>query len=135
MKKENTGSCLCGAVSFEISGKPLRVTHCHCRNCQKAAGAAFMTFATFRTENVKWTGDRPTTYPSSDTGERGFCAKCGSALTFRHLEHDDMISIAAGCLDDPDAVAPRVHIWVKSRMNWLKLADGLPEYQEWRPKK
>ncbi len=135
MKQEFSGSCLCGAVRFEIAGAPLRATHCHCRMCQKAAGAAFVTWATFRTADITWTGERPTIYPSSGIGERGFCSKCGSALTYRYLERDNEIGVTAACLDDPDSVAPSDHIWTKSRLDWVRLADGLAEHRERRGKR
>lgn len=135
MKREFTGSCLCGAVRFEIKGEPIRTSHCHCRTCQKAAGAAFLTFATFHSDGVSWTGDTPAVYPSSEIAERGFCPKCGATLTYRRLDREDTISIAAACFDDPNELTPGTHIFTKSRLDWVKLDDGLPQYREGRVKK
>ena len=73
-----TGGCLCGEVRYRARGDALWVVHCHCRWCQQASGAAFLTCAGFRTEDLKWVKGVPTIYKSSAEVERGFCARQGS---------------------------------------------------------
>jgi hypothetical protein len=66
---------------------------------------------------------------------RGFCAVCGSTLTWRALDRAPAwLDIAAGTLDDADAINPREHLFVKTRRPWLPLCDGLPAYVERRQK-
>jgi len=76
-----TGGCLCGAVQFESSVPPRRVTHCHCDMCRRAIGTTVATFATFEANKVKWLGS-PTRYDSSEKAWRGFCGACGSSVCF-----------------------------------------------------
>ncbi len=129
MTKTLQGGCLCGQVRFTLKGLPLRATHCHCRMCQLAAGAPFVTWAIVRQADLSWTLGEPRLYPSSDFAERGFCGECGTALTFRYLNEKNEIDIAAICFDDPGIVEPLDHIWTKTRPEWIRLADGLPEHE------
>jgi hypothetical protein len=129
MKKSLQGGYLCGRVRFTLNGPPLRANHCHCRMCQLAAGAPFVTWAVVRQSDLTWPLDEPKLFPSSDVAERGFCPGCGSALTFRYLTEKNEIDLAAVCFDDPRAIEPIDHIWTKTRPDWIKLADGLPEHE------
>ena len=129
MTKTLKGGRLCGRVRFTLKGPPLRATHCHCRMCQLAAGAPFVTWAIVRQADLSWTLEPPKIYPSSDFAERGFCPDCGSALTFRFLNENNEIDLAAVSFDDPCTIEPSDHIWTKTRPEWIKLADGLPEHE------
>ncbi|HJO75503.1 MAG TPA: GFA family protein, partial [Rhodospirillales bacterium] len=91
MSKSLQGGCLCGRVRFTLQEPPLRATHCHCRMCQLAAGAPFVTWAVVRQADFSWTLGEPRLFPSSDLAERGFCAACGTALTFRFLNENNEI--------------------------------------------
>lgn len=130
--REHQGGCLCGAVHYRISsGAPLRVTNCHCRLCQKAAGAPFVTWAEFPAEAVTFTKGRPAFHRSSESAERGFCAACGSALTFRYL-NGDTIDITTATLDDSGPLAPEDNIWCESKAPWLTLDPALPAWSRQR---
>ena len=81
-----TGGCQCGAVRF--SAKRLgRASICHCRMCQKAFGSFFGPLVT--AFGVVWTREEPNYFQSSSKFRRGFCAKCGTPLTYEALDHDD----------------------------------------------
>lgn len=124
------GSCLCGHVRFRVSGQPNNVSNCHCRMCQKAAGAAFMTFAEFPRERVVWTGAEPVWRASSDKAERGFCPNCGSAVTFR-FAGGDSIDLAVALFDEPGAFPPREDIFTESRSTWVALDEDLPHFPKY----
>lgn len=130
-----TGSCLCGAVRYEAKGAPAAVNHCHCVQCQRASGAAMVTWATWPRGQVRMLRGAAADFESSPGVRRSFCARCGSTLFWRRVAHrPEEIDIAAGTLDQADALAPQDHIFVKSRRRWLPLCDGLPAYAESRPK-
>ena len=127
MTKELEGGCLCGRVRFKISGPPLVVTHCHCVTCRKAAGAAFVTWVTVRPAHFRWTSGEPAYFRSSPPVRRGFCAACGTSLSYQRDDRPGEIDVTAGALDDPEAVTPQDHIWWKSRVSWFVPGDGLPQ--------
>jgi hypothetical protein len=116
-----TGGCQCGAIRFAFEGGHLgRASICHCRMCQKAFGNAFAPLVTVR-GGLTWTRGQPKYFRSSNKVQRGFCADCGTPLTY---EPDGLHpEIAMGALDDPSAVAPVIQVGIESRIPWT---DGLP---------
>jgi hypothetical protein len=66
---------------------------------------------------------------SSTNVERGFCGNCGSSLTYQHVSRNHEIDFTLGCLDDPNVLAPHYHIWVREKLPWLNIDDGLPQHQ------
>lgn len=123
------GGCLCGAVRYEASGAPFDATFCHCRTCQMAAGAPVVAWVTFPTEGFRWTRGAPTIFTSSEDVARGFCGNCGTTLTYSSTKHPEGSDIATATLDNPALAPPADHIWVRSRLPWLRCDDGLPEFQ------
>jgi len=119
-----TGGCLCGAVRYEARPTRREGYFCHCRMCQLAFGNTRATFINLRKDEVTWRSP-PAYYASSKIARRGFCATCGSPLSFEYLDSERM-DLAVGTLDDPAAVTPVSHFAVESRIaNW-HVEDGLP---------
>lgn len=131
-KKE--GGCLCGAVRYRISGSPFAAEYCHCRMCQKSAGAVVVSWMDFRTEQLTWTVGKPSEYESSELVRRGFCAKCGSTLSFRDTRHPDYMTLAIASLDDPNLVKPTYHIYTDSQVKWLTIDDDCKRFPQGPPK-
>ena len=123
------GGCLCGAVRYEAQGAPVDTNFCHCRTCQLASGAPLLAWVTFPTTGFRWTAALPATFASSKGVARGFCARCGTTLTWASAKSPDQIDIASATLDDPALAPPADHIWVRSRLPWMRCDDGLPEYE------
>jgi hypothetical protein len=122
-----TGGCQCGAVRYRLIVEPTGVNICHCRMCQKASGGPLMAFGGVRLDQLVWTRGAPKIFASSAIGERGFCAQCGTPLTYRmHELEGDRISVALGSLDQPAAVAPTIQFGVESKVPWLDGALALP---------
>ena len=117
------GGCLCGAVRFEARGEPIDVAYCHCRMCQRSSGAPAQTFALFDAEDFVYLSGEPNAYRSSTGGRREFCPVCGSQLAFCDA---DGVSLNTGCLDNPEALPPRRHIWTESQVRWFETWDDLP---------
>jgi hypothetical protein len=72
------------------------------------------------------------TYRSSEPVMRGFCARCGTALSYAHRARPDELDLALATLDQPGAIPPECHIWVSERLPWMTIGDGLPQFAEWR---
>ncbi|MDB5315143.1 MAG: glutathione-dependent formaldehyde-activating [Rhodospirillales bacterium] len=121
------GGCLCGQVRYEASGTHFHKTFCHCRTCQKAAGAPVIAWVTFPREGFRWTSGAVKHFASSEGVKRGFCANCGTSLTYESERNADEIDITTASLDTPAVAPPDDHIWVRSRQPWMK-GDGLPEH-------
>ena len=121
------GGCLCGAVRYRAAGTPVRVTNCHCEMCRKAAGAPFVTWAEFPAEAVSFTAGAPAWHGSSEAAERGFCAACGTALTFATID-GTTIDLTVATLDDPDALPPDDNIWTESKVPWVTLDAAIPAW-------
>lgn len=121
------GSCLCGAVSFEYTPPSLWAAHCHCRICQRAHGAAFVTWVGVPAERVTWTGAETLRWFASSPGaERGFCSQCGSPLVFRSERWPGELHFArAGFIGEIDR-EPAVHVFFESHVHWATLGDALP---------
>ncbi|MCA1990992.1 MAG: GFA family protein [Coleofasciculus sp. S288] len=125
---EYTGGCFCGYVRYRALEKPIEVTHCHCSICRRVSGAPFVTWATFAKTNFSWTNSKPSRFHSSSKAERTFCDRCGTALTFEEIKRSELIDVTVGSMDQPNNFSPQEHVWTSSRLSWLHLSDGLPEY-------
>jgi hypothetical protein len=113
-----------------VTGKPFSETNCHCSICRRTTGAPFVTWFSVRLSEFRFVTGEPAQIRSSDHGTRRFCPRCGTQLTFRSTRRPDEIDVATCSLDDPEAVPPRDHIFTRSRVRWLRIGDGLPEFLE-----
>ena len=121
---ELEGGCLCGKIRYITSTKPFAAEYCHCRMCQKQAGAPVASWMDFKLEQVKWLTEKPVEYSSSEFVKRGFCPDCGSSLTFSDKRHSGYFTLTITSLDFPDLVEPTYHIFTESQVKWLKIDDG-----------
>ena len=133
MKLPLEGGCLCGAVRYRIGVEPDHAGYCHCRICQRAAGAPVVAWLTVARDAFAWSRGKPAVYRSSPGAERLFCPTCGTQLAFREIAEPDNLDVTLASLDDPAAVRPSHHIWTSSRIPWFEIADDLPRYPEQGP--
>lgn len=120
------GSCLCGAVSFEIDGPILSSDACHCRECRKQSGH-FWASADIARESLSVDGaDQLTWFQASERVRRGFCSTCGAFLFWDPIGKDH-IAVAMGALDAPTGVELEKHIFVAEKGDYYEIADGLPQ--------
>ena len=127
------GGCQCGAVRYVISGAPLMSALCHCTMCRRANAAPAVAWAMFEEGQVRFTKAAPASYASSPEARRGFCASCGTQISFTAGYIPGLIDITVGSLDHPEAVAPTLHYWDSKRLPWLHVSDDLPKYGEFPP--
>jgi hypothetical protein len=125
------GSCLCGAVTFNVKPPTSKFVHCHCSRCRKATGAAFAT-------NVYVAPSRITWLSGTDLIERydlatalsfakWFCQTCGCPLPWLSRSGKTMV-IPAGAFDQAPIDCPKAHIFWEDRAAWVRVADDLPRY-------
>ena len=100
-----TGGCQCGALRYRLDAEPSG-SICHCRMCQKASGGPFMAFGGVPNSSFVVIRGVLSTFRSSDIAERGFCAACGTPLTYR-LVGGRSVGVTLGSLDAPNRVALR----------------------------
>ncbi|HEU4429844.1 MAG TPA: GFA family protein [Myxococcota bacterium] len=127
-----TGGCACGALRYEARGAAANLCFCHCASCRRATGASPVAWGTFARERFRVVRGALALRRSSPPVERGFCAACGTALTYAHAARPSEIDVTLASLDEPAALRPACHIWVSDRIAWAPLADGLPQYSGWR---
>jgi hypothetical protein len=128
-----TGSCLCGAVRYEVRAPIQSICHCHCRMCQKAHGSAFGTYAPVPRSALRITqgSSAMQSYRSSSAARRAFCSGCGSVLLWDNdTEFPDAQFLAVATLDSPISPRAQRHIHVSSRAPWHEIADRWPQ-SEW----
>ena len=133
MSRVLEGGCFCGAVRYRVGGTPWHVTHCHCTMCRRLSAAAFVTWATVRTEDYVVVRGVPARLASSARAERTFCAQCGTPLTFQLHATPDELDVTVCSLDDPEALTPEDHTQTATALSWIRLADGLPRHDHERP--
>lgn len=120
------GSCLCGAVRFEIDPPSLFCAHCHCEWCRKAHGAAFVTWLGAAESRFRLTGEPPLRwYRSSALSERGFCTQCGTTLFFRSTAAPGEVHVARALVEDPVDREPSSHVFADQAVPWVTLGDEL----------
>ena len=132
----HTGSCLCGAVRFQISGDLAPIQLCHCADCRKAQGSAFGANIPTAAADLRFVSGEAAlrAYESSPGKERVFCATCGSPILSRLTATPGTVRLRAGTLDAPTGARLGFHFHTASKADWWEIADdGLPRYPGPRP--
>lgn len=122
------GSCLCSAVRFAVRLPSKWVAHCHCTRCQRAHGAAFVTWlgtdeATARIIDeagvLSW-------YVAPEGGHRGFCSRCGSPMFFKSARYPGELHVARALFLDPVDRLPQANAFFDTHVDWVHVAESLP---------
>lgn len=128
MDVSTSGRCLCGAVQYRFVGEPIFTSHCHCASCRRHTGSPMATFVGFRSEQVSMVGGTLQHYTSSPGVRRGFCANCGTPMSYQADKFPDEIHLYIGTLNDPGRFVPEFHVFHAERIPWFDTADTLPRY-------
>ncbi len=121
-----TGRCLCGQVSYELTGDPIATAVCHCRHCQRQSGGPFSVNLVVHESQLTLTGEL-TTYletGENDDGEyvrRRFCPSCGSPIVSELVHANGAVAVKVGTLDDTTGIQPNVEVWCTDRQGWVDL--------------
>ena len=124
------GSCLCGAVRYELTQDPLWAHNCHCSRCRKTRGSAFASNLFVARHGFRFSRgeDQLQSYrpPDAERFTHAFCRRCGSSLPWLSESHGLMV-VPMGSLDEDPGVAPHANIFVGSKAPWFTITDGLPQ--------
>ena len=118
-----SGGCQCGAVRFAVGGLG-RASICHCRMCQKAFGGFCGPLVTGL--GVEWTRGGPARFASSNLVSRGFCAACGTPLTFEWQGGDVPVNVAISTFDDPSDITPVIQVGIEGLQPWVNHIIDMP---------
>jgi hypothetical protein len=125
------GGCSCGAVRYRLTSEPLFVHCCHCLNCQRQTGSAFVINVLIESDRVELLAGEPHAVPvprSEDKTQTIWrCPTCEVAL-YSDYGSPRVWFVRAGTLDDPAAVAPDVHIYTRSKLPWVELPESVPAF-------
>jgi hypothetical protein len=127
------GGCSCGGVRYRLTSEPLIVHCCHCRNCQRQTGSAFVINILIEAGHVEVTGEPVAVGVPRDDGTAQTihrCLVCQVAVASEY-GRPEVWFVRAGTLDDPDAITPDVHIYTRSKVPWVVLPEGAPAFEEY----
>ena len=132
MSVPRDGGCACGAVRYRLTSDPLFIHCCHCLNCQRQTGSAFVINVLIEADRVELlAGDpQPVAVPREDgkTQEIWRCPSCQVAV-FSQYTSREVRFVRGGTLDDPATVAPDVHIFTRSKVPWVTLPESVPAFE------
>jgi len=128
------GGCACGALRYKLTADPLIVHACHCRNCQRLTGSAFVTNIWIEKKFVETVSGVPKSFKlsggSGNPHEVFFCDRCGTYLWSKYYAAPgDTVLLRVGTLDRPEAIKPDVHIFTRSKLPWLDLPKDVPAFE------
>lgn len=125
MTGEMTGGCQCGSIRYAVRVDDDTAYLCHCRMCQRATGGVFAALKQVTRAKLRWTTREPDRYASSPIAVRGFCARCGTPLTYEG-DGADTLDLTVGSFDDAARLRPVGHLGVESRHAAWRDTGDLP---------
>jgi hypothetical protein len=132
-----TGSCLCGKVTYQISGPPAVFQYCHCSRCRKFTGSAFGANLIVPPEGFRWLSGEDLVGRFALEGARhfatSFCRSCGSSLPWL-TQSGRAVVVPAGTLDSDPGVRPQQNVFFGSRARWYTEPGEIPAHDELPPK-
>ncbi len=121
------GGCLCGAVRYGLHAEPGFVGICHCDSCRRAAGAESVGWLTVAVDAFHVERGDIRIHESSPGVRRGFCATCGTSLTYQN--DAETVDVTLASLDDPELFPPRLECWLEERLSWNPANPGLEPHE------
>jgi hypothetical protein len=132
MKLPAEGGCSCGAVRYRLTSEPLFTHCCHCLNCQRQTGSAFVINVLIEADRVELLGGdpQPVDAPRDDGSTQRIyrCPNCQVAV-FSEYGRPEIKFVRAGTLDEPSRVTPDVHIYTRSKVPWITLPESVPAFE------
>ena len=128
----HTGGCLCGAVRYEVRGRTLQTSLCHCEDCRRASGAPAVAWTFFPADALRWTSGSPRMVGFAQR-ERWFCGNCGSPLLFVDPAIPEFTEVNTCSLDHPEDFAPDDQCWTVDEIPWMHSLALLPRFDQTSP--
>ena len=127
------GGCACGRIRYRLASKPMFVHCCHCRDCQRQTGSAFVLNALIETDRVeRLSGETEAVPVPTDSGRPHVihrCPACKVAVWSHYGGGPALSFVRVGALDEPAALPPDVHIYTRSKLPWVALPPGVPAFE------
>lgn len=136
MTKPYTGGCACGAIRYEISGEPIAMVDCQCRQCQRESGVGHASHVTFKAAEVKLSGEATTWDLVGDGGarkRRAFCPTCGAPVYMTFPDAPDIFIVKPASLDEPAGYRPDFVTWTTAAQPWDHIDAALPAFDRMPP--
>jgi hypothetical protein len=134
MSVQREGGCSCGAVRYRLTSEPLFTHCCHCLNCQRQTGSAFVINLLIEADRVELlAGDpQPVDVPRDDGSVQRIyrCPACQVAV-FSEYGRPEVRFVRCGTLDQPSGITPDVHIYTRSKLSWVTLPETAPAFEEY----
>jgi hypothetical protein len=126
------GGCHCGAVRYRLASPPMFVHCCHCKDCQRQTGSAFVINAIIETDRIERLAGEPVLVPMKTDSGRPHdiyrCPQCQTAVWSDYGHRPAIRFVRVGTLDDPAQLPPNVHIFTRSRLPWVGLPKEVPAF-------
>jgi len=131
--EKTAGGCLCGAIRYEVAGRPVSTIYCHCTSCRKHTGAPVVALVGYKCDQVNFTKGQRKLYESSPGVKRAFCSQCGTPLTWEGDggEFGPLVEVLISTLENPNDFTPESHLHHGERISWFETTDNLPRYRVW----
>jgi hypothetical protein len=134
MAKKVTGGCACGFIRYQLLDKPMFVHCCHCDDCQRLTGSAFVLNAIIETQAIKLLCGKPVAVPvPRENGPHDIyrCPRCHTAVWSDYGRKPNVRFVRVGTLDKPGALKPDVHVYTRWKAKWLKLPKRTPSFRDY----
>ena len=120
--------CSCGKLAVTVRGEPVRISVCHCLDCQRRTGSAFGAQARFRKADVEIRGESTAWTRIADSGNAitfHFCPVCGSTVYYLPETQPDLVAVPMGAFADPHFPQPRFSVYESRKHAWVELPDDI----------
>ena len=133
MTSSHEGGCSCGRLRYRLASPPMIVHCCHCRNCQRQTGGAFVLNALIESDRVqKLSGETCATEAPAPSGVPQIIHRCPACMSAVWSQYGRVLALSfvrVGALDEPSALPPDVHIYTRSKLPWVALPAGVPAFE------
>ncbi|MFL5973414.1 MAG: GFA family protein [Gaiellaceae bacterium] len=132
------GGCACGAVRYRLTSDPLFTHCCHCLNCQRQTGSAFVINLLIEADRVELLSGAPQAVDAPrDDGSKQRISRCPTCQVAVYSDYGrpEVLFVRAGTLDQPGSVTPDVHIFTKSKLSWVTLPESVPAFEVYYDRK
>lgn len=131
MSGSREGGCACGAVRYRLTSDPLFTHCCHCLNCQRQTGSAFVINVLIEADRVQLLAGAPQPVEAPRDGSKQLIFRCPTCqvAVFSQYGRPEVMFVRGGTLDQPSGIAPDVHIFTRSKLPWITLPDSVPAFE------
>ncbi|BDX06492.1 GFA family protein [Planctobacterium marinum] len=129
------GSCLCGGIKIELTGRISDIIHCHCSLCRKNSGTAYATNGFIQSDDLKVLDPENLLgfYEVKPGKKRHFCSRCASPVFSSNAQNPERLRLRLGILDSDISERPGSHNFMGSKANWDELDAPIPRYEAFEP--